>query len=116
MKVAERQSLRFKLIPIGDRIIARVIEEDEMTEGGIYLPEESRSKSQRAEVLYVGEGRTLESGQVLPLRVKPGDQVIFSRYAGTEIALNLHGSDRLIILYERDVLAVLKPGEDDGRS
>ena len=94
-----------KLVPIGDKLIARLIKPSEVTQGGIYLPEESRDKSQRAEVLFVGEGRTLENGKVLPLRVKPGDEIIFSHYAGTEIALS--ATERLTIISERDVLAVV---------
>ena len=90
-----------KLKPLGDRLIVRAIEEEETTASGIVLPDTAKEKPQRGKVLAVGPGR-YEDGKLVPLDVKKGDEIIFSKYGGTEIKL---GADDVLILRESDVLA-----------
>src|SRR6478609_6075053 len=91
------------LQPLGDRLIVEVLEEEEMTVSGIVLPDTAREKPQRGKVLAVGPGnRSEHTGEVIPLDVAVGDEVIFSKYGGTEVKL---GADDVLILRESDVLA-----------
>ena len=92
------------LKPLGDRIVVKVINHEEKTKGGIVLPDTAKEKPTEGEVMAIGTGKVLENGQKLPLEVKVGDRIIFSKYAGTEVKLD--GEDFLVIS-ERDVLAVV---------
>jgi chaperonin GroES len=92
-----------KLKPLGDRLIVRAIEEEETTAGGILLPDTAKEKPQKGKVLAVGDGKTSEdTGKRIPLDVSEGDEVLYSKYGGTEI--NVDGED-LLVLRESDVLA-----------
>ena len=92
-----------KLKPLGDRLIVKAVEEEETTASGIVLPDTAKEKPQRGKVLAVGEGRVAEeSGKRIPLDVKEGDEVLYSKYGGTEI--KIEGED-LLVLRESDVLA-----------
>lgn len=91
--------------PLADRILVRLLEEEEKSPGGIILPDSAKEKPQEGKVLAVGKGRVLEDGTVKPLEVKVGDTVLFAKYAGTEV---LHEAKEFMILKEDDVLAVLK--------
>src|SRR5438132_13391488 len=90
------------LQPIVDRLIVEVLEEEEVTIGGIVLPDTAKEKPQRGKVLAVGPGARDENGQHVPMDIAEGDEVIFSKYGGTEIKL---GVDEVLILRESDVLA-----------
>jgi chaperonin GroES len=90
------------LQPLGDRLIVEVLEEEEQTVSGIVLPDTAREKPQRGRVLAVGPGSRNDKGELIPLDVNEGDEVIFSKYGGTEIKL---GTDEVLILRESDVLA-----------
>jgi len=90
-----------KLQPLGDRIVVRAIEAEEVTASGIVLPDTAQEKPQRGRVLSVGPGR-YEDGKRVPPDVEEGDEVIYSKYGGTEI--QVEGED-LLILRESDVLA-----------
>jgi chaperonin GroES len=92
-----------KLKPLGDRVIVKAIEEDETTASGIVLPDTAKEKPQRGKVVAVGEGKWDEDGDKrIPLDVAEGDEVLYSKYGGTEI--NVEGDD-LLVLRESDVLA-----------
>ena len=92
-----------KLKPLGDRLIVRAIEEEETTAGGILLPDTAKEKPQKGKVLAVGDGRISEdSGKRIPVDVSEGDEVLYSKYGGTEI--KVEGED-LLVLRESDVLA-----------
>ncbi len=93
-----------KLKPLGDRIVVKVLSQEEKTKGGIVLPDTAKEKPQEGEVKAVGTGRVLDNGQKLPLDVKVGDRVLFSKYGGTEVKVD---GDEFLILSERDVLAVI---------
>jgi chaperonin GroES len=94
------------LQPLGDRLIVEVLEEEESTESGIVLPDTAKEKPQRGRVLAVGPGARNEDGKRIELDVAEGDEVIFSKYGGTEIKL---GADEILILRESDVLAKVTP-------
>lgn len=91
--------------PLADRVLVRPLEKEERTASGILLPDTAKEKPQQGKVLALGPGRVLENGEKVPLDMKEGDTVIFSRYAGTEI--KVEGED-LLILSERDVLAIVQ--------
>ncbi|MEI7746591.1 MAG: co-chaperone GroES [Actinomycetota bacterium] len=92
-----------KLHPLDDRIVVRPSESEETTASGLVIPDTAKEKPQQGEVLAVGPGRRTEtSGELVPLDVKVGDTVVYSKYGGTEIAVD--GED-LLILTSRDVLA-----------
>src|SRR5438067_12501621 len=93
-----------KLRPLGDRVVLKAVEREEMTRSGLVLPDTAKEKPQEGEVIAVGPGKLLESGDHVALDLKAGDRVIFSKYSGTEFKLD--GED-LLILSERDILAVV---------
>ncbi len=93
-----------KIRPLQDRIIVERIDEEETSKGGILIPDTAKEKSQAGKVVAVGKGRVLENGKIQKLDVKKGDQVLFSKFAGTEITLE--GEERLI-LREDDVLGIV---------
>ena len=90
------------LQPLGDRLIVEPLEEEETTSSGIVLPDTAKEKPQRGRVLAVGPGARNDKGEVVPMEVAVGDEVIYSKYGGTEIKL---GADDVLILRESDVLA-----------
>jgi chaperonin GroES len=90
------------LQPLGDRLIVEVLEDEEMTVSGIVLPDTAKEKPQRGRVLAVGPGPRDEDGEYIEMDLEDGDEVIFSKYGGTEIRL---GTDEVLILRESDVLA-----------
>jgi chaperonin GroES len=94
-----------KLQPLEDRIVVRPGESEETTASGLVIPDTAKEKPQQGEVLAVGPGRRAENtGEIIPLDVKVGDTVVYSKYGGTEIAID--GED-LLILTSRDVLATV---------
>jgi len=90
------------LQPLGDRLIVEVLDEEETTISGIVLPDTAKEKPQRGRVLAVGPGPRDEDGEYVKMDVEEGDEVIFSKYGGTEIKI---GVDEVLILRESDVLA-----------
>ena len=88
--------------PLGDRVVVKVIEEEEVTASGIVLPDTAKEKPQQGEVIAVGSGKMLDNGEKVALEVSEGDTIIFSKYAGTEVKIK---GDELLILSERDILA-----------
>jgi chaperonin GroES len=92
-----------KLKPLGDRLIVKPIDEEETTASGIVLPDTAKEKPQKGTVVAVGEGRWDEEGEKrIPLDVSEGDEVLYSKYGGTEITVE---DDELLVLRESDVLA-----------
>lgn len=92
-----------KLKPLGDRVIVKAVEEEDTTASGIVLPDTAKEKPQKGKVLAVGDGRWDEEGERrIPLDVSEGDEVLYSKYGGTEITVD--GED-LLVLRESDVLA-----------
>jgi chaperonin GroES len=93
-----------KLAPLGDRVVVKPLAQEEVTRGGLVLPGTAQEKPQEGEVLAVGPGRILDSGERCKMEVKQGDRVVYAKYAGTEFKLE---DEELLILSERDLLAVL---------
>ncbi len=96
---------KVRIKPLGDRVVVKPIEEEEVTKSGIVLPDTAKEKPQKGEVLAVGAGKLLENGERVPLEVKEGDIVVFAKYGGTEIELD---GEEYVILSERDLLAVIE--------
>ena len=97
-----------KIRPLEDRVVVRPIDPDEKTAGGIFLPDTAKEKPTRGEVIAVGSGKTLKSGERVKLAVREGDVVLFSRYAGTEFK---HGGTEFRIINEGEILAVVETGK-----
>ena len=93
-----------KLVPLGDRVVLKQLVAEETTKSGIVLPGQSKEKPQQAEVIAVGSGGVVE-GKEVKMEVKVGDQVIYSKYAGTEVKLD---EDEYIIVKQNDILAVIQ--------
>lgn len=91
--------------PLFNNILVERIEEETTTKGGIIIPDTAKEKPSRGKVLAIGEGTTFENGNTIPMRVKVGDTVLFSKWGGTEI--KLEGKDRLI-MKETDVLGIIE--------
>ncbi len=91
--------------PLNDRIIVRRTEEQEQMRGGLYIPDTAKEKPQEGEVLAVGNGKLLDSGQRTNIDLKVGDRILFGKYAGTEIKLD---GEEYLILREDDVLGVVE--------
>ena len=91
-----------KMQPMGDRVIVKSLEPDEIVRGGIILPDTAKEKPQEAEIIAIGPGRMTDEGQRVPIELKVGDKVIFAKYAGTEIK---EGDEEYLVLKETDVLA-----------
>jgi chaperonin GroES len=93
-----------KLQPLGDRVVIRPTPKEEMTRSGIVLPDTAKEKPQEGVIVAVGPGKVAEDGKRIQMEVKEGDKVLFAKYAGTEVKVE---EEELLILSERDVLAVL---------
>jgi chaperonin GroES len=93
------------LKPLADRIVVEPIEQEEVTAGGIILPETAKEKPQQGTVLAAGPGRTDEDGNRVAMEVKVGDRVLYAKYSGTEIKLD---SKKVLILRESDILAIVE--------
>jgi len=91
--------------PLHDRVIVRRLEEDQKSPGGIVIPDTAKEKPIQGEVIAVGKGKILESGEVRPLDVKPGDKVLYGKYAGTEVKV---GSEELLVMREEDIMGVIE--------
>jgi len=93
-----------KVRPLGDRIVVEQAEEEEVKKGGIIIPDTAKEKSQRGNVKAVGPGKKNEDGKVIPLEVKVGDKIFFSKYGGTEVKID---GKEYVIMREEDVLAII---------
>ncbi len=96
---------RMKLQPLNDRVVVKRIEEEQVTAGGIIIPDTAKEKPIQGEVLGVGNGKVMEDGSRRPLDVKVGDRVLFGKYSGTEIKVE---GDELLIMREDEILAIIE--------
>jgi len=92
-----------KLEPLGDRVIVRPLEKEEVSKGGIILPDTAKEKPQEGEIIAVGSGKLTDNGIRIPMEVKVSDKVIFAKYAGTEVKVN---DEKLIIMSQNDIMAI----------
>lgn len=91
--------------PLHDRVIVQRIEEESTSSGGIIIPDSAKEKPVRGKVIAVGDGKPLENGSVSALNVKAGDEVLFSKYSGTEVKIE---GDELLIMREDDILGIIQ--------
>jgi len=94
-----------KIRPLHDRILVKRVEEEEKTAGGIIIPDSAKEKPYQGEVAAVGSGRKTEDGKVVPLDVKAGDKVLFSKYAGSDVKID---DVEYLIMREEDVLGIIE--------
>ena len=99
--------------PLQDRVIIRRIEEGEQIRGGIIIPDSAREKPQEGEVIAVGAGKKLDSGERIALDVKEGDRVLFGKYAGTEVKLD---DEDYLIMREDDILGVIERAAESSKA
>ena len=92
--------------PLADRIVVKPLEAQEVTKGGIVLPDTAKEKPQEGKIIAVGKGKVLESGQIHPLEVKVGDRILYGKYTGSEITTK--DGEELLIMKEEDILAIVK--------
>lgn len=105
--------MALSLKPLGDRVVVEPIEQEEITAGGIVLPETAKEKPQRGMVVAAGPGARDDDGDRIPLDVKVGDVVLYAKYAGTEFKVD---GKKLLILKESDLLAIVEGGEETKKS
>lgn len=94
-----------KIRPLHDRVIVKRVEEDTMSPGGIVIPDSATEKPIEGEVIAVGNGKLLDSGELRPLDLKKGDKVLFGKYGGTEVKV---GGEDLLVLREDDIMGVIE--------
>jgi chaperonin GroES len=104
-KFHQEAKMSKSLKPLADRVVVEPIEEEEITAGGIVLPETAKEKPQRGKVVATGPGGRDEDGKHIPMEVKAGDTVLFAKYAGTEIKMD---GKKVLILRESDLLAIVE--------
>lgn len=90
--------------PLHDRILVKRMAEEEKTAGGLFIPDTAKEKPQRGQIVATGKGRVTEDGKVLPLEVKSGDKILFSKYAGTELKLD---GNEYLMMREEDILGII---------
>lgn len=96
---------KINIQPLGDRVLVKQVEEKEQIKGGIIIPDAAKEKSQEAEVVALGTGKTDENGKKSAFEVKVGDKVLIAKYGGTEVKA---GDEKFTLLREDDILAILK--------
>jgi len=94
-----------KVRPLGDRVLVEILEAEEVTKGGIILPDTAQEKPQQAKIVAVGTGRITDEGKEVALKVKDGDVVLFSKYSGTELKID---DKDLLMLKEDDILGIIE--------
>ncbi|WP_027356595.1 co-chaperone GroES [Desulfofundulus thermocisternus] len=94
-----------KIRPLGERVVVKPLPSEEKTKGGIVLPETAKEKPQEGEVIAVGPGRLLDNGTRVPVDLKVGDRVLFSKYAGNEVKID---DEEYLIMREADILGVIE--------
>src|ERR1041385_2597304 len=91
--------------PLYDRIVVKRVEQQEVMQGGLYIPDSAKEKPQEGEVVAVGKGKRLEDGKLVPLDVQAGDRILFGKYSGSDIKLD---GDEYLIMREDEVLGILE--------
>lgn len=97
-----------KIRPLHDRVVVRRMEEERKSPGGIVLPDSAAEKPSKGEVLAIGTGKLLDSGEVRPLALKVGDKVLFGKYSGTEVKLSGVAGDEVLVMREDDIMGVIE--------
>lgn len=92
------------LTPLHDRIIVKASQAEEVTKGGIYIPDTAKEKPMQGEVIAVGKGKTAEDGKLIPMQISVGDKVLYGKYSGTEVTID---SEEYLIMRESDIFAII---------
>jgi chaperonin GroES len=100
-----RTVMTTKLQPLADRLVVKPIQKEEMTKSGIFIPDTAKEKPQEGEVIAIGPGKMTDDGKRIPMELKVGDRVIYSKYGGSEIKID---DVEMIILRESDILGIKK--------
>ena len=100
--MATKTKSKTKLLPLGDRIVVKPIEREEVTKGGIILPDTAKEKPREGEIIAVGPEKLNDEGTRITMDVKVGDKVIYAKYAGTEVEID---GEKLLIMHESDIMA-----------
>ena len=101
-----KEAVIMKLVPLEDRVVLKALEAEKTTASGIVIPGAETEKPQQAEVIAVGPGKTADDGKVIPMQVKVGDKVVYSKYSGTEVKLG--DDETYTIVRQSDILAVME--------
>ena len=100
--VTKAHTVATKFQPLGDRVVIKPLEQEEVTKGGLVLPDTAKEKPQKGEIVAVGPGRVTDDGKRIPMEVKVGDKVVYSKYSGSEVK---EVDIEYLILRESDILA-----------
>ncbi len=100
-----REWIEMKFRPVKDNVVVQLLEAEEKTRGGLFLPDTAKEKPQQGKVIAVGTGRRLKNGEIVKVDVKKGDKILFSKYSGNEVKIE---GEEYLIIGERDILAVLE--------
>jgi len=92
------------LTPLHDRIIVKASQPEEITKGGIYIPDTAKEKPMQGEVIAVGKGKTADDGKLITMQVKVGDKILYGKYSGTEVTID---AEEFLIMRESDVFAII---------
>jgi len=103
--MSQKQAVKPKLKPLGDRVLCRRSEAEETVKGGIILPDSAVQKQETAEVIAVGEGKKDKQGNVLPMPVKEGDTILMDKYSGQEVTLD---DEKFVIVRADDIVAIIE--------
>ena len=95
--------------PLHDRVLVRRLDDDEMTSGGIIIPDTAKEKPMEGEIIAAGSGAKSDKGEVTPLDVKAGDRILFGKWSGTEVKID---GEELIIMKESDILGIIEEGAE----
>ena len=95
--------MQFK--PLADRVVVKALEMDEVTKGGIIIPDNAKEKPMQGEVIEIGPGRTTEDGKKIGMEVKKGDKILYGKYSGTEVSID---RDEYLIMRESDIFAIIQ--------
>ena len=93
------------LKPLGERVLVKSLPQEEMTKGGVIIPDTAKEKPQQGEVIAVGKGKMLENGQMIPMEVKAGDKILYGKYSGTEVKME---GEEFLIIKESDILGIIQ--------
>ncbi|PPB82231.1 chaperonin GroES [Albidovulum inexpectatum] len=91
--------------PLHDRVLVKRVQSDEKTKGGLIIPDTAKEKPAEGEVVAVGEGARKDSGELIPMSVKPGDRILFGKWSGTEVTID---GEEMLIMKESDILGIIE--------
>ena len=103
--MAEATLTNVKILPLGDRVLVKPVEQRELKRSGIIIPDSAKEKPQEGLVVAAGKGKTTDDGKVLPMDVKAGDKILYGKYSGSEIKLE---GQEYLIMHQDDILGILK--------